>query len=454
MPSLESIAKVAKNAVKASASRNLGAEKRDVVFNCGNKGLTLRYVSEPPCGAGLLTGHKLHMKSEPSVKRVAILGSTGSIGRQTLDILSEYPEKFAPTLLTANRSVDTLAEQALKHQPARVVIADESCYGELRAALAGTGIDVACGAKAIADAVTADDVDVVVTAMVGYSGLAPTISAIGAGKDIALANKETLVVAGELIVKLLGQSSSRLYPIDSEHGAIYQCLIGEDRNAVNKLILTASGGPFRTWSAERMARATKDDALRHPNWHMGAKITIDSATMMNKGFEVMEAKWLFGVDADRIEVVVHPQSVVHSMVEFVDGSIKAQLGYPDMHIPIRFALGMPQGRLSSACQKMRVEDYANLTFERPDMGRFPMLGLAYEAIARGGNIPCALNAANEVAVAAFLRDEIGFTDIFRITRATMEATSAITAPTYEDYVATDIEARARAASIKNLKHQD
>lgn len=380
-------------------------------------------------------------------KRIAILGSTGSIGRQTLDIVSEYPGRFRPTVLTANTSAALLAEQAVKYRPDRVVIADERHYRELSGALSGTGIEVACGAEAIAEAVTADNVDEVVTAMVGYSGLRPTIAAIEAGKDIALANKETLVVAGELITRLLEKSKSRLYPIDSEHGAIYQCLVGEDKKAVNKLILTASGGPFRTWTREQIAHATKADALHHPNWSMGAKITIDSATMMNKGFEVMEARWLFGIETSRIEVVVHPQSIVHSMVEFVDGSIKAQLGYPDMHLPIRYALGMPVGRLESSCPKMRVEDYAKLTFERPDMEKFPMLGLAYEAIARGGNAPCALNAANEVAVAAFLGDKISFADIYRIAARTLEAIGPIEKPAYEDYVITDSEARARAKSM-------
>lgn len=383
-------------------------------------------------------------------KNVAILGSTGSIGRQTMDIMTEYPDLFTPYLLTANTSVDLLIEQALKYNPKHVIIADERFYDKLKSALSGKNIKVACGTQAITDAVTASDIDVVVTAMVGYSGLAPTISAIKAGKDIALANKETLVVAGELITKLLQNSKSKLYPVDSEHGAIYQCLVGEKHNAINKLILTASGGPFRTWTKEAMSNITKADALHHPNWHMGAKITIDSATMMNKGFEVMEAKWLFDVDADRIEVVVHPQSIVHSMVEFVDGSVKAQLGLPDMHLPIRYALGQPCGRLKSECAKLRVEDYANLTFEHPDMEKFPMLGMAYEAIRRGGNIPCVLNAANEIAVAAFLNDKIGYSDIARIAEKTMTEADVITDPTYEDYVATNKEARAFASSLINL----
>lgn len=380
-------------------------------------------------------------------KNIAILGSTGSIGRQTLDIVDEYPELFRPYLLTANTNVDMLASQAIKYKPYCVIIADERCYDKLKSALAGTSVKVYSGADAIAEAVTDDNIDVVVTAMVGYSGLAPTINAIKAGKDIALANKETLVVAGALIDELLKHSKSKLYPVDSEHGAIYQCLVGEDKESVNKLILTASGGPFRTWSREAMKNVRKADALRHPNWNMGAKITIDSATMMNKGFEVMEAKWLFGIDADRIEVVVHPQSIIHSMVEFADGSIKAQLGLPDMRLPIRYALGQPGGRLKSDCAKLRVEDYANLTFEHPDIEKFPMLGMAYEAIRRGGNVPCALNAANEIAVAAFLASKLGFMEIADIANKSMAAVAYIEKPTYEDYVNTNKEMRRYAESL-------
>lgn len=380
-------------------------------------------------------------------RQIAILGSTGSIGRQTLDIISEYPDRFTPFVLTANTSVDLLIQQSLKYHPRHAIIADERCFDKLRSALADTDIQVACGASAIADIVTAPEIDIVVTAMVGYSGLAPTIRAIEAGKDIALANKETLVVAGELITEMLTTSVSQIYPVDSEHGAIYQCLVGERHNDINKLILTASGGPFRTWKREDMAKVTKADALRHPNWSMGAKITIDSATMMNKGFEVMEAKWLFGVDADRIEVVVHPQSIVHSMVEFVDGSVKAQLGLPDMHLPIRYALGLPDKRLKSDCPKLRVEDYCNLTFEHPDMEKFPMLAIAYEAIKRAGNTPCVLNAANEIAVAAFLHDKIGFNDIPRIAERTMESVEYIVKPTYEDYVESNRIAREFASTI-------
>lgn len=298
-------------------------------------------------------------------KNIAILGSTGSIGTQTLDVISEYPDRLYPSLLTANRNVDLLIEQALKFKPRRVVIAQSDCYTKLRDTLAGEPIEVMCGQQAIADAAAADDVDIVVTAMVGYSGLAPTISAIKAGKTIALANKETLVVAGELITRLVKQYGSRLVPVDSEHSAIFQCLVGEDPESVDKLILTASGGPFRTRPKEELYGVTRADALNHPNWSMGAKVTIDSASMMNKGFEMIEARWLFGIPSERIEIVVHPQSIVHSMVAYSDGSVKAQLGLPDMRLPIRYALNYPE-RLPSACRKMSVADYANLTFEAPD----------------------------------------------------------------------------------------
>ena len=361
-------------------------------------------------------------------------------------MLAEYPDRFAAYLLVANRSVELLAEQAAKFRPQCVIIGDESLYGELQRRLDGTGIKVLAGADAIAEAVTAPEIDTVVTAMVGYSGLAPTINAIKAGKDIALANKETLVVAGELITALVEQYNTHLYPIDSEHGAIYQCLVGEDRATVSKLLLTASGGPFRTKSKAELQNVTKADALHHPNWNMGAKITIDSATMMNKGFEVIEAKWLFGIDASDIEVVVHPQSIVHSMVEFVDGSVKAQLGLPDMHLPIRYALGLP-GRLATGGRRLCVSDYATLTFERPDMDKFPMLGMAFEAIKRGGSVPCVLNAANEVAVAAFLQDRIRFVEIPELVQRTVDAISYMAHPAYEDYVAANSEARSYAEAL-------
>ncbi len=379
-------------------------------------------------------------------KNIAILGSTGSIGTQTLDVISEYPDRLYPSLLTANRNVDLLIEQALKFKPRRVVIAQSDCYIKLRDALAGEPIEVMCGQQAIADAAAADDVDIVVTAMVGYSGLAPTISAIKAGKTIALANKETLVVAGELITGLVKQYGSRLVPVDSEHSAIFQCLVGEDPESVDKLILTASGGPFRTRPKEELYGVTRADALNHPNWSMGAKVTIDSASMMNKGFEMIEARWLFGIPSERIEIVVHPQSIVHSMVAYSDGSVKAQLGLPDMRLPIRYALNYPE-RLPSACRKMSVADYANLTFEAPDREKFPLLDMAFDAIHCGGNVPCALNAANEIAVAAFLADRIGFMQMPEVVAEAVARNRFIASPTYDDYVATNAEIRKIAEEL-------
>lgn len=379
-------------------------------------------------------------------KNIAILGSTGSIGTQTLDVISEYPDRLYPSLLTANRNVDLLIEQALKFKPRRVVIAQSDCCTKLRDALVGEPIEVMCGQQAIADAAAADDVDIVVTAMVGYSGLAPTISAIKAGKTIALANKETLVVAGELITRLVKQYGSRLVPVDSEHSAIFQCLVGEDPESVDKLILTASGGPFRTRPKEELYGVTRVDALNHPNWSMGAKVTIDSASMMNKGFEMIEARWLFGIPSERIEIVVHPQSIVHSMVAYSDGSVKAQLGLPDMRLPIRYALNYPE-RLPSACRKMSVADYANLTFEAPDREKFPLLDMAFDAIHRGGNVPCALNAANEIAVAAFLADRIGFMQMPEVVAEAVARNRFIASPTYDDYVATNAEIRKIAEEL-------
>lgn len=374
------------------------------------------------------------------------MGSTGSIGTQTLDVISEYPDRLYPSLLTANRNVDLLIEQALKFKPRRVVIAQSDCYTKLRDTLAGEPIEVMCGQQAIADAAAADDVDIVVTAMVGYSGLAPTISTIKAGKTIALANKETLVVAGELITRLVKQYGSRLVPVDSEHSAIFQCLVGEDPESVDKLILTASGGPFRTRPKEELYGVTRADALNHPNWSMGAKVTIDSASMMNKGFEMIEARWLFGIPSERIEIVVHPQSIVHSMVAYSDGSVKAQLGLPDMRLPIRYALNYPE-RLPSACRKMSVADYANLTFEAPDREKFPLLDMAFDAIHRGGNVPCALNAANEIAVAAFLADRIGFMQMPEVVAEAVARNRFIASPTYDDYVATNAEIRKIAEEL-------
>lgn len=374
------------------------------------------------------------------------MGSTGSIGRQTLDIANEYQQLFDVELLVANRSADLLIDQALRFKPRNVVIASEDCYAQVAQALEGSGIAVHTGSDIVAQLVAEPEIDTVVTAMVGYSGLASTIAAIKAGKKIALANKETLVVAGELINNMLVDSSSVVYPVDSEHGAFYQCLVGEDIANVSKLILTASGGPFRTFSKEQLVTVTKADALRHPNWAMGAKITIDSATMMNKGFEMIEAKWLYGISQEHIEIVVHPQSIVHSMVEFVDGSVKAQLGLPDMHLPIRYALGLP-GRLATDERRMTVVDYANLTFEKPDFEKFPLLTTAYEAARRGGNVPCVMNAANEIAVAAFLADRIGFNDIYNIIEKTMAWAQMIESPTYEDYVFTNTESRRYAEAL-------
>lgn len=379
-------------------------------------------------------------------RQIAILGSTGSIGRQTLDIMAEYPELFSPYLLTANTQAELLAEQAVKYGAKHVIIADNSKYEALKAMLSGHDIIVEAGADAISNAMNIPAIDTVVTAMVGYSGLEPTINAIKNNKTIALANKETLVVAGELIYKLLELSSSRIYPVDSEHGAIFQCLVGEDHDSIEKIILTASGGPFRTKSIEELQYVTKADALKHPNWSMGAKITIDSATMMNKGFEVLEARWLFDMRPDQIEVVVHPQSIIHSMVEFKDSSVKAQLGLPDMHLPIRYALGFPK-RLESKCERMKVTDYANLTFEEPDYNKFPLLGMAFEAMKKAGNVPCVLNAANEIAVAAFLKEQIRFVEIPQIIQTTMDRISFIEHPSYTDYVNTNADARKYAASL-------
>lgn len=380
-------------------------------------------------------------------RNIAVLGSTGSIGRQTLDIIAEYPDLFNAWLLVARSSADLLIAQARLMRPHMVIIADEQYYEYVRDALEDTDIEVATGSAAIAQAVTMPEIDTVVTAMVGYSGLESTIAAIGAGKRIALANKETLVVAGELIESLLRNSDSVLYPVDSEHGAFYQCLVGERHEDIDKLLLTASGGPFRTMPKEELSRVTAADALKHPNWSMGAKITIDSATMMNKGFEMIEARWLFGVEPGDIEILVHPQSIVHSMVAFKDGSVKAQLGLPDMHLPIRYALGLPDRRLASDCRKMTLEDMAMLTFERPDFDKFPLLNTAYAAARTGGTAPCVMNAANEIAVAAFLQDKIRFTDIYTIIDKTMEQAPHIGRPHYEDLVASNKAARDYASRI-------
>lgn len=370
------------------------------------------------------------------MKNLAILGSTGSIGTQTLQVVEANPDRFRVEVLTANNNVDLLVQQALKFKPDSVVIANEGKYQQLREALQQEEIKVYAGAEAIAQVVTLSNIDLVVTAMVGYSGLIPTINAIQAGKNIALANKETLVVAGELINRLLEEHKVAILPVDSEHSAIFQCLMGEHRSQVEKLILTASGGPFRGKDFNFLQTVAPAEALKHPNWNMGAKVTIDSASMMNKGFEVIEAKWLFGMKPDQIEVVVHPQSIVHSMVQFSDGCVKAQLGIPDMRLPIQYALTFPD-RIASDFGRLDFNICHDLTFEKPDIKTFRNLGLAYEAMARGGNMPCILNAANEVAVDAFLHGKCSFTAMSDLIESTMEKVDFIKHPVLEDYIETD-----------------
>ena len=374
------------------------------------------------------------------MKQIAILGSTGSIGTQTLDVVRQHPHEFSVYALSANRSVDMLIHQALEFNPAVVCIADESCYPRLRDALSDLPTQVLAGENAIAEMVTMPAIDIVVAAMVGYAGLRPTIEAIRAKKTIALANKETLVVAGEIICRLAQRYNVPILPVDSEHSAIFQSLVGESRDSLEKLLLTASGGPFRTFTYEQMQHVTAAQALRHPNWEMGAKITIDSASMMNKGFEVIEARWLFDIPVEKIQVVVHPQSVIHSAVQFVDGSVKAQLGTPDMRIPIQYALTYPE-RWQSDVPRLDLFATHQLTFEEPDLQRFPNLRLAYEAIAKGGNMPCILNAANEVVNLAFREGKCGFLQMSEVIAETMAKTSFILEPTYEDYVQTDRLAR-------------
>lgn len=380
------------------------------------------------------------------IKGIAVLGATGSIGRQALDIIYAHPDRYHAVVLSAGRRVDDLIALSLLHKPELAIIADETLLPRLKDALEPLGIRCAAGPTALAEAVELPQVDMVLTATVGYSGLEPTVHAIKAGKDIALANKETLVVAGELVNRLLADSPSRIFPVDSEHSAIAQCLAGEDPESVERLLITASGGPFRTWTAEQMSEADASAALRHPKWNMGAKITIDSATMLNKAFEIIEAHHLFHIAPDRIEAVVHPQSIVHSMVQFVDGAVKAQLGLPDMHLPIAYALG-ESTRLAGAEKHLSLADYATLTFERPDTERFPCLGLAHDCLHRGGTAACAVNAANEVAVAAFLAGRIRFGRIYPIIADTLSATSFVAMPSYDDYVAVNAEARTRAQAL-------
>lgn len=382
----------------------------------------------------------------PLKKNIAILGSTGSIGTQALEVIEANPSLFEVYALTAGNNVDLLITQARRFQPEMAVIANEQLYPRLKEALADLPVKVFAGADAIAQVAEMEAVDIVLTAMVGYAGLKPTIHAAKAGKRIALANKETLVVAGELINELCQQYRATIIPVDSEHAAIFQCLVGEGNNPIEKLILTASGGPFRTYNWNELEHVTPAQALKHPNWDMGAKITIDSASMMNKGFEVIEAKWLFGVSPRQIEVVVHPQSIIHSMVQFADSSIKAQMGLPDMKLPIQYAFTYPE-RVPSNFPRLDFSLYPHFTFEKPDMERFRNLAFAYEAIDRGGNMPCILNAANEVVVAAFLREKAGFLEMSDIIESVMAKMPFIQKPVYDDYVQTDREARNMAASM-------
>ena len=379
-------------------------------------------------------------------KQIAILGSTGSIGTQALQVIEEHPDLYQAYALTANNQVELLAEQARKFMPVAVVIANESKYTQLKEMLADLPIQVYAGADALCEIVEAQPIDIVLASMVGYAGLRPTIKAIEAGKTIALANKETLVVAGELITDLAIRHQVPILPVDSEHSAIFQCL--EMNNSLEKVILTASGGPFRSFTMEQLKHVTKEQALKHPNWDMGAKITIDSATMMNKGFEVIEAKWLFGVRPEKIEVVVHPQSVIHSMVQFEDGAVKAQLGMPDMRLPIQYAFSYPL-RIRSSFDRLDFSQMTNLTFEQPDTNRFRCLALAYEALYQGGNMACIVNAANEVAVSAFLQDRITFLRMSEVIEQTMGQVPFVHTPSYDDYVATDTEARRVAESLLN-----
>lgn len=386
------------------------------------------------------------------MKRIAVLGSTGSIGTQTLDVIREYPERFKAEVLIAGSNVDRLVEQAREFRPALAVVADESKYAALKEALAPLGIEAAAGNDAVNNAMSAVEFDTVVTATVGYSGLAPTLHAIKAGRDIALANKETLVVAGDLVTRELEASRSRVIPVDSEHSAVYQCLRGERHDDIRRLIITASGGPFRNTPADKLPHVTVADALNHPNWSMGAKITIDSATMVNKSFEIIEARWLFDVKPEQITAMVHPQSVIHSMVEFVDGSVKAQLGKPDMRMPIRLALG-DGARLATPKSPLTLEDLLLLTFTEIDTERFPGATLGHFALQRGGNTACVINAANEIAVAAFLEGAIRFTDIYTTIMDTVERADFIAIPSYDDYVASNYMARGIAREIISARHR-
>ena len=379
------------------------------------------------------------------MRKIAILGSTGSIGQQTLDVVRQHPDRFEVTLITANNSASLLASQAREFGVKHAVICNKDKYADLKGALEGSGTEVHAGIGAACDLVTLPEVDIVVASMVGFSGLRPTLAAIGAGKTIALANKETLVAAGSIVMREARRRGVSILPVDSEHSAIFQCLLGACGNPIRRIHLTASGGPFRTWPREQIEVAGKDLALKHPNWNMGAKITIDSATMMNKGCEVIEAKWLFDVAPERIHVVVHPESVIHSMVEFDDGAVIAQLGCPDMREPIQLALSFPE-RLSLNNKKLDFSALSGMTFYDPDLDKFPCLQLAFDAIGRGGNIPCALNAANEAAVAAYLQDRIGFYDIAAVAQDVLSRTEFVAEPTLDDIYATNETAFHQALS--------
>ncbi len=378
--------------------------------------------------------------------RVAILGSTGSIGTQALEVIESYPNLFDLQVITANRNAELLISQAKKFQPNTVVIADESLFHQVKTALQDEDIHVYTGEASLSQVVTSTEVDIVLTAMVGYAGLKPTLAAIEAKKNIALANKETLVVAGELVTKLAAQNGVNIYPVDSEHSAIFQCLAGEFHNKIEKIYLTASGGPFRGWKKEQLEKVTVAQALNHPNWVMGAKITIDSASLMNKGLEVIEAKWLFNLKPNQIDTIVHPQSIVHSLVQFDDGSMKAQMGLPDMKLPIQYALTYPN-RFPTNFPRFNFMDYPNLTFEKPDRDTFLNLGLAYDAMEMGGTAACALNASNEITVQAFLDKKISFLQIAEINQAVLKSTEIIQSPTYDDYVAIDELARRNALEM-------
>lgn len=383
--------------------------------------------------------------SDKQKKHVAILGSTGSIGTQALDVIAANPDSFQVEVLTAHSNADLLAEQALKFKANTVVIHDESKYMGLKDRLFDEGIKVFCGSDALAEVVEMETIDIVLTALVGFAGLRPTMRAIEAGKHIALANKETLVVAGELITKAARNKGVNLYPVDSEHSAIFQCLIGEFHNPIEKIYLTASGGPFRGFTKDQLKKVTKAQALKHPNWDMGAKITIDSASMMNKGLEVIEAKWLFGLKPEQIDVIVHPQSIIHSIAQFEDGSMKAQMGLPDMKLPIQFALGYPE-RLKSDFPRFDFMKYPSLTFEQPDYDTFRNLQFAFDAMKKGGNAPCVLNAANEIAVQAFLDERIGFLAMSDLIEDCLNNVTHLSTPSLEDYFETDWETREYASS--------